>query len=464
MNRKLYPGTQESSSPEEIVLARHGLLSERTEIPLGRGRAVEHLRMVWDQRPLLWRFVVAGFVISTLFAFVIPKRYTSTTRLMPPDDQSSSGLAMAAAALSGRSGGLGNIAGDVLGLKSTSDIFVGMLGSRTTQDALIEKFNLRKVYRDRNWEDARKELGDRTNVSVDRKSQIIEIEVTDNDPQRAAALGAGYVEELNNLVSKLSTSAARRERIFLEHRLQSVNKDLEAAESTFSQFASKNVAIDVPAQGKAMVEAAAVLQGQLIAAQSELEGLRQIYSDNNVRVRSANARVAELQSQLDRIGGKAEVPGDDQQKQGESMYPSIRKLPLLGVAYADLYRGTKIQEAIFETLTQQYELAKVQEAKEIPTVKVLDPPNIPEKKSYPPRSLIILLGTALAFSIGLTRIFSAALWSRVDPKDPGRVFAHEVFETVKARVTWPSSGGSSMESTNGHGRGVDSGVKARDSK
>ena len=121
-----------------------------------------------------------------------------------------------------------------------------------------------------------------------------------------------------------------------------------------------------------MVEAAATLQGQLIAAESELQGLKQIYTDSNPRVRSLNARVDELKRQLDKLGGKGESMTEASDQPGDSLYPSIRKLPLLGVTYADLYRRTMIQEAVLETLTKEYEIAKVQEAKEIPTVKVLD--------------------------------------------------------------------------------------------
>src|SRR5208283_1607650 len=239
------------------------------------------------------------------------------------------------------------------------------------------------VYGARRMEDARRSLAACTDVSVDRKSQIITITVTDTSPPRAAAMAQAYVEELNRTLSKVSASSARRERIFLEGRLQAVNQDLEAAEKAFSQFASKNTAIDIKEQGKAMVEAAATLQGQLIAARSELEGLRQIYTDRNVRVRSVQARVAELENQLKIVGGKDESNSLEKVAPGDSLYPSIRKLPMLGVPYADLYRQTKVEEAVFETLTQEYELAKVQEAKEIPTVKVLDSPNLPEKKSFP---------------------------------------------------------------------------------
>jgi len=188
--------------------------------------------------------------------------------------------------MSGAPGAFGGIAGELLGMKNTSDTFVGILSSRTVQDKLVQQFDLRKVYRDRRMEDARKHLTEHTDFSVDRKSQIITITVTDHDAKRAAAMGQAYIEELNRLVAELSTSSARRERIFLEGRLQAVTLDLEEAEKDFSQFASKNTAIDIREQGKAMVEAAAVLQGQLIAAESEYQGLKQIYTDSNVRVRS----------------------------------------------------------------------------------------------------------------------------------------------------------------------------------
>jgi len=183
-----------------------------------------------------------------------------------------------------------------------------------------------------------------------------------------------------------------------------------------------------------MVGAAATLQGQLIAAQSEYEGLKQIYSENNVRIRSVKARINELRHQLEKLGGKSESSTSISDQPNDSMYPSIRKLPLLGVEYADLYRRTKIREAVLETLTKEYELAKVQEAKEIPTVKVLDIANIPDKKSSPHRLLIILLGTALAFAGAVTWVFGNAVWQETDSSDPRKVFAQEVLTTVSASL------------------------------
>jgi capsule polysaccharide export protein KpsE/RkpR len=298
-------------------------------------------------------------------------------------------------------------------------------------------------------EDARRDLAEHTAISVDRKSQIITITVTDHDAKRAAAMGQAYVEELNRLVAELSTSSARRERMFLEERLQAVTKDLESAEKEFSQFASKNTAIDIKEQGKAMVEAAATLQGQLIAAESEVQGLKQIYTDSNVRVRAVQARINELRHQLEKIGGKGDDTAASLAQQPDSLYPSIRKLPLLGVTYADLYRRTRVQEAVFEVLTKEYEMAKVQEVKEIPTVKMLDSPNIPDKKSFPPRTLIMLLGTAFAFAFASTWVFGKTAWDQTDSSDPRKAFAQEVFTAVKASIPQFAQNGSGHHSSVG---------------
>jgi hypothetical protein len=130
------------------------------------------------------------------------------------------------------------------------------------------------------------------------------------------------------------------------------------------------------------------------------------------------------------------------------MYPSIRKLPLLGVTYADLYRRTMIQEAVLETLTKEYELAKVQEAKEIPTVKVLDTPIVPDKKSFPPRLLIIFLGAFVALGMAAVWVFGSELWQETDASDQRKVLAQEVFSTVSARIPFISQNGSGQHSAN----------------
>jgi len=338
--------------------------------------------------------------------------------------------------------------------------------------------------------DAGLRLDENTSISEDRKSGIITISVTDHSPQRAAALASAYVDQLNTLVSELSTSSAHRERVFLEDRLKVAKQDLDDASNQLAQFSSKNNTLDIQQEGKAMLDAAGTIAGELIAAQSQLEGLRQIYTDNNSRVRSLNARVAELRRQLEKLGGTqgnaAKNPqgstlaknqaadqfpsqaGDPPSGQnadpsaakagGGLPYPTIKSLPLLGAKYADYYRRAKIQETVYELLTEQYELAKVQEAKETPSVKVLDPARIPEKKSFPPRLTIMVLGTFLAFAVSVVCVLGSARWAKTDPRDPRKVLLREVAGTLKARIPWAHSNG---VSSNGAGAGVDAGIAGR---
>jgi uncharacterized protein involved in exopolysaccharide biosynthesis len=451
MNRAAHSAAREvalqdvavAAGPHDELIALETRGPERAPV-----RAMAAQRLVWKHRQFLFRFMTAGLAMSALIALLIPNRYRSTARLMPPDQGGSSAAMLAAAG--SRFGvdlgsGLAGLGGDLLGLKSTSDLFLGILQSRTVQDAVIGRMELKKVYADRRMEDARDDLSKNTNLSADRKSGIITIQVVDKSPARAAAIAGEYVVELDQVVTSLNTSSAHRERVFLEDRLAQVKRDLESAEKNFSEFAGRNTALDVPTQGKAMIEAAATLEGQLIAVETDLEGLKQVYADGNIRVRSAQARVDELRRQMEKnLGGKPGDAAGEKEPARKSLYPTIRDLTALGVGYADMYRSTKIEEAVFQTLTQEYELAKVQEAKETPSVKILDPPNIPEKKFFPPGLLIIFLGTILALSGGILLILGNALWQSLDPRDEPKALALEVLEAMRARLAWAQPGGAGV--------------------
>lgn len=424
----------------------------------------KRLRFLWGYRRSLLRASAVGLLASVLVAFLIPKSYTATTQLMPPDVQSTSALAMMAGMASKAGGGLGAMAGDLLGVKSSGALFVGVLRSQTAQNRIVQQFDLRKVYGKRLVMEARAKLDENTTISEDRKSGIVSISVTDHYPQRAAALANAYVDQLNSLVAELSTSSAHRERVFLGERLKVAKQELDDASNQLAQFSSKNNTLDIQDEGKAMLDAVGMIAGELIAAQSQLQGLRQIYTDSNSRVRSMNARVAELRRQLEKLRGtkgnaaknpqastlaRIQVadpalgqaadnpPADPPAEQPSAMpYPTIRNLPLLGVKYADYYRRAKIQESVFELLTQQYELAKVEEAKETPSVKVLDPATIPEKKSFPPRLLITLLGTLFAVGLAMVCLWGRARWNGASTEDPRRVFVQEMAATLIPRINW----------------------------
>lgn len=395
-------------------------------------------RMLWDHRQFVGALVLRGTAVALIVALLMPATYQSETQLMPPEQHSGAlGMlaAMAGSMSSGAAGGGAlNMVGDLLGMKTTGALFISMLRSETVQDHLIDRFDLRGVYWVKTYKSARKKLASRTDISEDKKSGVISITVTDRDPLRATDLARAYVEELNHMVVDLDTSSAHRERLFLEEHLKVVKKDLDASSKAFSEFASKNTAIDIKEQGRAMVQAAAVLKGQLIAAQSELSGLEQIYAPGNARVRLLRARVDELERQLQKLGGSAN--DDSSGSASDQMYPSIRQLPVLGVPYYDLYRDLKINETVYEVLTKEYEAARVEEAKQVPTVAVIDPAKHPEKRSGPPRTLITVLGAFLSLCLAAIWLFSKEAWSGWDPQNPRKALIEEVADSVSRTSLW----------------------------
>ena len=295
---------------------------------------------LWSRRRTLVRAGIVAFVLSAAIAFSLPKRYESTARLMPPDQQGS-GSAMLAA-LAGKSlglGGLGGLAG-LLGAKTSGALFIDMLHSRTIGDRIIDRFDLQNVYRKRYRIDTVKFLARRTDITEDKKSGVITIIFTDTDPQRAQAIAQAYIEELNNVVTRSNVSSARREREFIAQRLITVQDELQSAQKALSEFSSTNTTLDIKEQTHAMVDATAKLQAEVIVGQSELESLEQIYGDDNVRVRAARARIGSLQQELTKLNGSSTAADATD---SASPYPSLRQLPRLAVPYANLYRTVRIQ-------------------------------------------------------------------------------------------------------------------------
>jgi capsule polysaccharide export protein KpsE/RkpR len=387
--------------------------SERVQIS-----AVSIVNLLLRKRSQLIRAAGVGLVISAILAFSIPPRYESVVRLMPPD-QSNGGMGAAMMSMLTAKAGdsLGALAGDALNLKNSGALVISILTSDTVQDDIINRLDLRKVYWRKRYDDTRRILSKRTDISEDRKSGIIVIHVVDSNPRRARAIAQAYVDEANAKVSQLTTSSAHRERVFLEQRLAEVKEQLDIASLALSSFSSKNKTLDPETQGRAMLEAMATLQGQLIAAGAELKGVEQVYGPENSRVHAASAKVEELRTRLWQITGEGASSG---QLQAGQLYPSIQQLPMLGNIYLDLYRKAKINEAVYEALTKQYELAKVEEAKEIPTIKVLDAPELPEGKSWPPRALFIVLGTLTFAVVGITIITAEITLANMAPHDPRR--------------------------------------------
>jgi len=386
------------------------------------------VRFVWDHRGRLLLWTLAGAVLSAVLTLRICK-FEGTVQIMPPDAPGS-GSSMASMALpmlmkSPGMSGLSGMAGDMLGVKSTGSLFAKVMQSRTVEDNLIDHFHLRDRYGKKYWEDARKILQAATVVTEDKKSGVISVVVRDRDAQLAADLAAAYIRELDLLMLRTSTSAAGRERAFIEQRLQDEKAALDDAQKRFSQFSSNSMALDIPQQTRVMVESAARLQGEMIASRAELQGLEQIYTAENPRVRTLRSRVNELQRAMDQLNvgvvGKP-AAGDG----ASSPYPSVKKLPLVGLEWTNLYRDTKIHETIFETLTQQFEMARIQEAREIPTIKILDQSVVPEKR-HPSPKLVTAIGALLSGLLACVGLLWQYSWQKRSPDDPWRMLLASAF-------------------------------------
>lgn len=397
--------------------------------------------LLWQYRRVLGRVMAISLVVSIGIAFLIPKQYKASASIMPPDQQNSGAVMLAALAGRGGLGSLGSIASGLLGEHTTTALFVNLLQSGTVRGHLIDRFNLQHVYRTRYRFTAAKRLARHTKISDDKKSGVVTVEVEDTDPVRARDMAQAYLDELNKLVNKTSTSAARQERIFIERRLQDVQNGLEHAQLELSEFSSKNSTVDIKEQTRAMVDAGARVQGELLVQQAGLQSLRQIYGDSNVRVKETNARIAALQQDIEQMTGSSaplsEVRGlgsvsDVSADKGE-LYPPLRQLPRLAVPYADLYRRVKVQEAVFELLTQQYEMARLEEAKDIPVISVIDAPGIPEKKSFPPRLIMIAVLTFLSLATAAALILLREGWSKLSADDPRKALAAEVIPVIRRR-------------------------------
>jgi capsule polysaccharide export protein KpsE/RkpR len=337
--------------------------------------------------------------------------------------------------------GMGLDAAGLLGMKTPGAFYVEVLKSRSLQDRMIDRFDLKHHY----WKfsqwythdyfTTRKQLKSFTDIEEDKKSGVITVSVTDYKPEMAAQIANAYVEELNKAAADLNTGDAHRERVFLEGRLTEAKQDLDQASLALSQYSSKNTLMDPQTQGRAMVDAAAKVQGEIVATEAELKGLQQIYSDDNTRVRTLKARLGVLQGQMKSMQGKGAAASQAGEAASGS-FPSMSELPVLGYTYYDLYRQAKIRETVYEFLTQQYELAKVQEAKELPTVRVMDPAVKPERKSAPKRTMIVLLSVFGAWVLTALFVLWRSSWEQLPANDSLRLLGAEMADEGRRLTGW----------------------------
>jgi len=361
-----------------------------TEISL-----LDHLILMLENKRFIALFVLGAALVATIVAFILPVRYEGTVVVLPPAQNSSLGSSLLGQLGNmGALGSLASLASGGLNIKNPSDMYVALITSRTVEDAMIERFNLLQEYHEKRMSDARKELENRTSVSAGAKDGLIRLSVEDHDPARAAELANGYIDEYRKLSATLAITEASRRRLFFEQQLVQTKDNLTAAENAMTQTQQSTGVLQIDSQARTLIESAAVLRAQVAAKQVQIQGMRAYAAEDNPDLVLAKQELAALQSQLARIASSPNDPGSD-------INLSKGRVTQAGMEYLRRYRELKYQETVYELLAKEFEVAKLDEAREGSIVQVVDPAVPPDKKSSPHRLFIILGTTIVAFMFAI---------------------------------------------------------------
>ena len=327
-------------------------------------------------------------LVSLAVALLLPKWYTATAKIMPPQQTQSN-----AVAILGQLGALAGGAAQAFGVKNPSDIYVTMLKSRTVADNLIDKFGLKTVYDEEYLVEARKKLARYSSITTGRDG-VITIEVDDKDPKRSAELANAYIEELRSITVHLAVTEAGQRRLFFEAQVKKTKEELERAELALKTFAKDLGLVNPEGQMGLTVSAAAALRAQITAREVQLSAMRSFATNTNPDLQRIGQELAGLRAELARL--EKNVGGD----KGDVLV-GVGAAPEVGLEYVRRYREVKYQETLYTALARQYEIARIDEAKDATLIQVLDTALPPERKSRPRRALIVSISTVLAALLGI---------------------------------------------------------------
>jgi uncharacterized protein involved in exopolysaccharide biosynthesis len=342
------------------------VMPEEDEISL-----LDLLQTVVENLRLLVLGPLAVGVVALGISFGIEPTFTAKTQFLPPQQQQSS-----AAALLQSLGSLGGLAGAASGLKNPSDQYLAFMKSQTVADAMIERFKLTDRYEAKTRTDARLALAGSTRITAG-KDGLIAVEVDDKDPAFAAQLANAYVEELRKLLGRLAVTEAQQRRLFFEKQVQEAKTSLAEAEKELG--ATGVSAATLKSSPVAAVEAVARLKGSITAQEVKLGSMRGYLTDSAPEFKQALVELATLRAEL----AKAEKNEPVAQGRGQD-------------SYIDRFREFKYRETLYELFVRQYELARVDEAREGAVIQVVDVAQAPERKSKPKKAMIAVVATLAA--------------------------------------------------------------------
>ena len=384
--------TETTAQADALLLEENG---REVPGPVSELSFLDIVVLLVRKKRFIVRFVLAAIVLAIAVALILPVSYEAQVVLLPPAGQSSS----LASALLGQIGSLGSlgplsaVAGG-FGMKTPTDMYVSLLKSRTVEDATIQRFGLMTEYKTKRFSDARKVFERRANVVAGQKDGLIKVTLEDHDAKRAAELANGYVEEFKKLSASLAITEAARRRLFFEQQLEPAKEQLTAAEEAMRKTEQTTGVLQIDSQARALIESTAVLRAQVVAKEVQIQGMRSFATDDNPEIVLAKQQLAALQSQLEHIAGS-------QQDTGSDIIMSKGRVTGAGLEYIRKYRDLKYHETVYELLTKELEIAKLDEAREGEIVQVVDTAVTPDRKASPHRTLIVIGAAILAFLVAV---------------------------------------------------------------
>jgi tyrosine-protein kinase Etk/Wzc len=356
-----------------------------------------------ERKRIILRITVAFALIAIVGSLLLPNQYTATVLLLPPQQNSSLGSALTSqlSALSGLAG----LAGGGGLLKNPNDMYVSMLKSRTVEDGIVQQFGLMQEYKIKYPSEARKAFEHHTVVDGSGKDNLIHISVEDKDPKRAAEIANGYVEQYRKLSEHLAITEAAQRRLFFQQQLEEAKNNLANAEEALKKTQQTTGVLEINSQSRALIETAAVLRAQIAAKEVQVQAMQTFATGQNAQLIQAQQELDSMRAQLARLGGSAE------DTTGGGFIVPKGKVPEAGLEYLRKLRDVKYYETIFEILARQFEVAKLDEAKEGSIVQVVDSAVPPDRKSSPHRGLIVIISTLLGLVLGVTIALFQAAWA-----------------------------------------------------
>jgi tyrosine-protein kinase Etk/Wzc len=353
-------------------------------------------------------------IVGLLVALILPKRYTAVATLLPPQQSSSLGSALSSQL--GSLGAMASLAGRDLNLKNPNDMYVAMFGSRTVEDAMIQRFGLMQEYKEKYPSLARKKFESNFAAAGNGKDGLIHISVQDRDPKRAADMANGWIDQFRKLSQILAITEASQRRLFFEQQMEQAKDKLANAEQALKQTQQTTGMIQLDSQARALIESAATLRAQIAAKEVQLQAMHTYATNENSNVVQTQQELDGLRAQLAKLGGS------EGSSSADLIIPK-GKVPEAGLEYIRKFRDVKYYETVFDILARQFEIAKLDEAREGALVQVVDPAVPPDRKSSPHRSVITIAAVALGFLLGVFIALFKAFMARVkeDPVTAGKL-------------------------------------------